>query len=325
MKSLPFLGIVALCCLVGLPASAQDSSADSSQESDSILTFAAVPLGAADSNPCTRKFIDRAAVALDIEYHGRKPLHGFLAAIYYREPGEQTAEHYGLFTYLGETIVPGQKWQSIYCGLPADADLENLHFKVDLLGFVDQSIAGPRDLRQSNRFYGVLEGMNFVAGSPDAKYVAPVPVASISGDPVPSGDDSLPLEFIGTVERDDSERLSLTIEATNKGSVPVVGYEFKISFFDHATGAFVGSVTTKTLATTGDSSDYLLPGASWSSGARRLSASSDVIPDDYKITLDTVVLADGRVLGPRRSRESAELLGMLEAIQAAKLKPGNAR
>jgi hypothetical protein len=325
MKSLPFLGIVALSCLVGLPASAQDSSAASSQESDSILTFTAVPLGAADSIPCTVKFIDRAAVAIDIEYHGQKPLHGFMAAIYYREPGEQTAEHYRLFTYLGETIVPGQKWQSIYCGLPADADLKNLRFKVDLLGFVDQSISGPRDLRQSNHFYGVLEGMNFVAGSPEAKYVAPVPVASISGDPVPSGDDSLPLEFNGTVERGDSERLSLTIEATNKGSVPVVGYEFKISFFDHATGAFVRSFTTKTLATTGDSSDYLLPGASWSSGPRRLSASSDGIPDDYKITLDTVVLADGRVLGPRRSRESAELLGMLEAIQAAKLKPGSAR
>lgn len=325
MKSLPFLGIVALSYLVGLPASAQDSSAASSQESDSILTFAAVPLGAADSIPCTLKFIDRAAVGIDIEYHGQKPLHGFLAAIYYREPGDQNAEHYGLFTYLGETIVPGQKWQSIYCGLPADADLKNLRFKVDLLGFVDQSISGPRDLRQSNHFYGVLEGMNFVAGSPEAKYVAPVPVASISGDPVPSGDDSLPLEFTGTVERGDSERFSLTIEATNKGSVPVVGYEFKISFFDHATGAFVRSLTTKTLPTTGDSPDYLLPGASWSSGARRLSTSSDGIPDDYKITLDTVVLADGRVLGPRRSRESAELLGMVEAIQAAKLKPGGAR
>lgn len=325
MKSLPFIGIVALSCFVCPPASAQDSFAASSQESDSILTFAAVPLGATESIPCTRKGNDRAAVGLDIEYHGQKPLHGFLAAIYYRRPGDQTGEHYGLFAYLGETIVPGQKWQSIYCALPLDADLENLRFKVDLLGFVDQSISGPRDLRESNRFYGVLEGMNFVAGSPEAKYVAPVPVASISGDPIPSGDDSLPLEFSGTVERGNPERLSLIIEATNKGSVPVVGYEFKISFFDHATGAFVRSVTTKTLATTGDSSDYLRPGASWSSGARRLSASSDGIPDDYKITLDTVVLADGRVLGPRRSRESAELLGMLEAIQAAKLKQERAQ
>jgi hypothetical protein len=320
MKSLPFIGIVALSCVVCLPAFAQDSPAASLQDSDSILTFAAVPLGATDSIPCKRKGIDKAAVGIDIEYHGRKPLRGFLAAIYYREPGDQTGEHYRLFEYLGETIVPGQKWQSIYCGLPADADLGNVRFKVDVLAFADQSISGPRDLPESNRFYGVLEGMNYVAGSPEARYVAPVPVASISGDPVPSGDDSLPLEFTGTVERGDSERLSLTIEATNRGSVPVVGYEFKISFFDHATGAFVRSVTTKTLATTGDASDYLLSGASWSSGTRRLSVSSDGIPDDYKITLDTVVLSDGRVLGPRRSRESAELLGMLEAIQAAKLR-----
>jgi hypothetical protein len=325
MKPLLHIGIVAVSLFVCLPASTQDSSAASSQESDSILTFAAVPLGAADSIPCTLKFGDRAAVDIDIEYHGRKLLHGFMAAIYYREPGDRTAEHYGLFTYLGEPIVPGQKWQSLFCGLPADADLENLRFKVDLLGFVDQSISGPRDLRQSNHFYGVLEGMNIVAGSPEEKYVAPVPVASVSGDSVPSGDDSLPLEFTGTVERGDSERLSLTIEATNKGSVPVVGYEFKISFFDHATGAFVRSVTTKILATTGDASDYLLPGASWRSGARRLSASSDGLPDNYRITLDAVVLADGSVLGPRRSRESAELLGMLEAIQAAKLKPESAR
>jgi hypothetical protein len=317
MKPLPFMGIVAVSCFVCLPASAQDSSA-SSQESDSILTFAAVPLGVTDSIPCKRN--DNAAVGIDIEYHGQKPLHGFLTAIYYPEPGGRTGERYGLFAYLGETIVPGQKWQSIYCGLPAGVDLDRVRFKVDLLGFVDHSISGTRSLPESNRFYGVLEGMNYVAGSPEAKYVAPVPVASITGDPVPTGDDSLPLEFTGTVERDDSERLSLIIEATNRGSVPVVGYEFKISFFDHATDAFVRSVTNKTLATSGNASHYLLPGASWSSGARRLSASSDGLPDNYKITLDTVVLADGRVLGPRHSRESAELLGMLEAIQAAKLK-----
>jgi hypothetical protein len=325
MKSLPFIGIVALCCFVCLPASGQDSPAASSQDSDSKLTLTAMPVNQTDSIPCTRRGIDRVGLGIDIEYQGRKPLRGFLAAICYREPGSKSGEHYKVYEYLGETIVPGQKWHSISCALPPDADLQNVSFKVDVLAFADQSFSGPRGLPESNRFYGVLEGMNFVAGSPEARYVAPVPVASISGDPVPSGDDSLPLEFAGTVERGDSERLSLTIEATNKGSVPVAGYEFKISFFDHATGAFVRSVTTKTLATTGDASDYLLPGAIWSSGARRISVSSDGIPNDYKITLDTVVLADGRVLGLRRSRESDELLGMLQGIRDAKLKLKSAR
>jgi hypothetical protein len=94
-----------------------------------------------DSTPCTRKGIDRVALGVDIEYQGRKPLRGFLAAIYYREPGSKSGEHYKVFEYLGETIVPGQKWQSIYCALPPDADLKNVSFKVDLLAFADQSMS----------------------------------------------------------------------------------------------------------------------------------------------------------------------------------------
>ena len=169
MKTLPFIGIVALSCVVCLPAFAQDSPVASSHDSDSKLTLTGIPVDQADSMPCTRRGIDAVGLGIDIEYQGRKPLRGFLAAIYYREPGSKSAEHYKVFEYLGETIVPGQKWQSIYCELPPDADLENVSFKVDLLAFADQSISGPRDLPESKRFYGVLEGMNYVARTPEAK------------------------------------------------------------------------------------------------------------------------------------------------------------
>ena len=208
---------------------------------------------------------------------------------------------------------------AVICNLPSDADLENVSFKVDFLAFGDKSFSGPMQLNASHLLYGVFEGTDLISGgSSQAKLVAPTPV-TVTGRPVPSGDNSLPLQFTGSVESAPSGQLLLTIEATNRGSVPVIGYEFRISFFDHATGAFVRSVAVKTLATTASASAYLLPGASWSSGARRLSVSSDGTPDDYNITAEIVVLADGTVLRPRHSRQSYELLGMYEGIHASKI------
>jgi hypothetical protein len=175
-------------------------------------------------------------------------------------------------------------------------------------------------LRESHRLRGVFEGKDLVSGgSPQAEFLAPTPV-TVTGRPVPSNDNSLPLQFTGSVQSDRSGNLLLTIEATNTGSVPVIGYEFRISFFDHATGAFVRSVPIKTLATTASASAYLLPGASWSSGTRcRLSVSSNGTPDDYNITPEVVVLANGTVLRPRHSWQSEELLGMYESIQISKV------
>jgi hypothetical protein len=321
MSSLQPLRILALSCLGCVLVPAWSFSGASTVESDSVLKLTAVPAHQTDSTPCQRTGIDKVALGVDIENQGQKPLRGFLAAIYYREPGKQANQQYELLHYQGQTIFPGKKFRLTVCDLPSDADLENVRFKVDLLAFEDKSISGPLNLPESNHIYGVIEGFDFVSGgSPVAKFVTPTPVSRpLASDLVPSGDNSLPLEFAGTVDRSHPGQLSLTIVATNKGSVPVIGYEYKISFFDHMTGAFVRSVTTKTLATTGNPSDYLFPGASWSSGARRLSVSSDGVPNDYQIKLDVVALANGKTLGPRRSKESDELLGMLQGIQDAKL------
>ena len=106
----------------------------------------------------------------------------------------------------------------------------------------------------------------------------------------------------------------MVIQATNTGSVPVVGYEFKISFFDHGTGVLAKNVTTKALETHHVAADYLQPGQTRQSGGRKLPTSSDGELDTYTVTLDAVVLADGTTLGPRRSSEADELLGMVEGM-----------
>jgi hypothetical protein len=283
----------------------------------------AAPVDQDDSTICAFKGrFGTVPLGVDFQYRGQKPLRGFLAAVYYREPGDQTAEHHELLEYQA-TIQPGENWHSRVCNLPSDADLDNVSFKVDLLAFGDKTFSGPMDLRASHRLYGAFEGVDIISGEgPQAKLVAPTSV-TVTGRPVPSGDNSLPLQFTGSIESTHSGDLLLRVEATNIGSIPVIGYEFRISFFDHATGVFVRSVPVKTLATTASASAYLVPGASWSSGSRRLSVSFDGTPDDYNITPEIVILGDGTVLRPRYSRQSDELLGMYEAVQVLKLIPGN--
>jgi hypothetical protein len=323
MRSLQLLEVLALSCLACLLASAQTPSGVSPADSTSALTLMAAPIDRDDSTICAFKGrFGTVPLGVDFQYRGQKPLRGFLAAVYYREPGDQTAEHHEILEYQA-TILPGEKWHSRVCNLRSDADLDNVSFKVDLLAFADKTFSGPMDLRSSHRLYGIFEGADFISGEgPQAELVAPTPV-TVTGRPVPSDDNYLPLHFTGSIESARSGDLLLRIEATNTGAIPVIGYEFRISFFDHATGAFARSVPIKTLATTASASAYLLPGASWSSGSRRLSVSSDGMPDDYNITPEIVILGNGTVLRPRHSKDSDELLGMYEAIQVSKLSPGN--
>lgn len=101
------------------------------------------------------------------------------------------------------------------------------------------------------------------------------------------------------------------------GSTSILGYEFKISFTDPVSGAFVHSVTTKTLATSGNPVDYLLPGATWNSTPRKVPVTSDGSLDNFHVTVDLVVLADGKELkelGPKHSRRADELLGIIEGM-----------
>jgi hypothetical protein len=215
-------------------------------------------------------------------------------------------------------IMPGAEWHSTVCGLTKDADVNNVSAVPDLIMYEDGSTAGPAGLRESNHLDGVSVGMNFAAGNDavERAYVTATP--GITGEPLPKDDRSSPLEFSASVEREDSGQALLVVEATNRGAVPVIGYDYTISFSDHVTGAFVKDVTTKALETRGNAADYLQAGATWASGGRNLPTSSDGALDTYEVTLDTVVLADGTVLGPRRSRESDELVGMIEGIGMVK-------
>ena len=52
---------------------------------------------------------------------------------------------------------------------------------------------------------------------------------------------------------------------------------------------------------------------------RKVSYLADGSRASYKITLDLVVFADGSTFGPKKGRESDEVLGMLRGIDSANL------
>jgi hypothetical protein len=60
----------------------------------------------------------------------------------------------------------------------------------------------------------------------------------------------------------------------------------------------------------------LPPEGIWHSIGRRLSVSSDGEFDTYKVSVDMLQLANGKMFGPRRSAESYEVSGMINALAA---------
>jgi hypothetical protein len=294
------------------------------------LTATAVLPGENDFATCTNAGIDGNVVGLSILYTGHQALRAYVIAVYYPHsvPGTRDYTTDRKLVYPDQPLIqPGSFWHSTICGLPPYANYTNVTTESDLLIFKDGSAVGPVSVPESSHFYGVTEGMLIADGQPNAAHTVR-PTQLISGEfgtPVNDGNDSLPLRMTATVERNKENQAKVTIAATNVGSSAVVGYEFKLSYYDHATGAFVRSVTTKTLATTNDASAFLLPGATWSSAPRRVDISSDGQLDTFKVSLDTVALADGTVVGPRRSRESDELLGMIEGIEIESSLPRSLR
>jgi hypothetical protein len=113
----------------------------------------------------------------------------------------------------------------------------------------------------------------------------------------------------------------LDVQATNKGTVPVIGYEYEITFYDHATGDTIKRLGTKALETHRRPSDYLQPGATWVSGGRAIPTSSDGQLATYSVEVDAVIFADGTIAGPCDSREADELIGMIEGMGELTLAP----
>lgn len=321
MRSAALKGIlfVALCSVFCFPASAQTSVLDPSQESIPTLNVTVVPPTAADISRCSKqgwpKPSESGVLGLNMTYAGSTALRAYEVAILQNGKTlgySEAALFHDLVAHESsgstrELIQPGASWHSVVCGI-RDADASAASANVDLLIFENGTISGPISLRQSQTLFGAYLGATGEAD--EGKFVARAAVGSdLSGDPITIENGPLPLQFSGIIERGDSGKASLVIEAVNKGDVAVLGYVFKISFYDHATGAFVQSVTTKAV-----SSNPLPPGGIWHSIGRRISVSSDGEFDTYKVSVDMLQLANGKTLGPRRSAESYEVAGMIEAV-----------
>jgi hypothetical protein len=314
--------LVALSPIACFPAFAHTSPNKPSQKSVPMLNVTVVPSEQADLAWCNQngaKLDSGKVLGLNLRYSGEKALRGYQIVV---SQGDQPWGYSqdAFFNDLaghetkppdGYLIQPGAAWHTPVCGF-RDADFSKTNAYVDLLIFQDGSISGPVVLRQSQILYGTLLGL--IGEADEGKFVTRMPVGSdLAGEPISIDNDSLPLQFSGIIERNDSGKTSLVIKAVNNGNVAVLGYIFKISFYDHATGAFVRSVTTKAV-----SRNPLPPGGIWHSIGRRISVSSDGEFDTYKVSVDMLQLANGKVFGPRRSAESYEVSGMINAFGSAR-------
>jgi hypothetical protein len=300
-----------------------------SSGSDSPLALKIVPAEQADYDSCAQagSLGKMNLVGLEMQNSGEKPLRGYVVAVWYHDNGSRFVTHQTVYKLIrpGEpTIAPGSHWHTTACGLSKNADLDDPKAQVDLLMYDDGSTWGPVELVQSNRLDGELIGMNFVAGGDNRErgYDTATPLdAGPTGAVIPGGELSFFLEISGVVEHDSTGQALLDVQATNKGIVPVIGYEYSINFFDHATGNSIKRVGTKALETHRRPTDYLQPGATWVSGGRKVPTSSDGELATYTVDVDVVIFADGTVAGPCNSRQADELIGMVEGMGELTLAP----
>jgi hypothetical protein len=218
-------------------------------------------------------------------------------------------------------IAEGSEWTRTVCSIPEVRPGQALavQSRVDVLKFVDGSLWGPASLPESHQLIGTIDGMDFSVKTTDLlRYVSPI---LPQGGPVPVEDIQFqtigPLRIeTGTWHEENGTALA-ALEATNVGTAPIRAFVFATIFLDPNSGVKIRSVTTKELETQGIPSHYLLPGASWVAGPRKFSYLADGTRASYKITLDLVVFADGSTFGPKKGRESDEVLGMLRGIDSA--------
>lgn len=318
------LAIVTLALVGGLCMTKVLEAKPAQANASTLLQVVPVPPSQADITTCQNVGTSGGTLGLDMSYKGTAPLKGYLVAVYEASNGQHTSVYETSSKVVGphdQMIKPGSQWHSTVCGVDIASRLDSQHVVpvVDLLVFKDDSTAGPITLRESNHLFGVIEGLTFGSSRSQAKdAVRPTLVSGAIGNAIATSDVSLPMKLSASVEKDKSGESVITVSATNTGSVPIVGYEFKIVFLDPGTGRPVHSVTTKTLAISGKSEDYLLPGQTWQSVPRKVPASISGALDSFSVGVDLVVLADGTHLGPKHSREADELLGMIEGIMLAK-------
>ena len=261
-------------------------------------------------------------------YVGAQPLRGYLVQFAFfdqatRKPIEKQSIQ-EVRDSREPMIADGAEWTRTVCSIPETKPGESLavQARVDVLKFVDGSLWGPASLPESHQLIGTIDGMDFSVKTTDLlRYVSPI---LPRGGPVPVEDIQFqtigPLRIETGTWYEENGTAMAALEATNVGAVPIRGFVFATSFFDPSSGAKLRSVTTKELETQGIPSHYLLPGATWVAGPRRFSYLADGSRASYKITLDLVVFADGSTFGPKKGRESDEVLGMLRGIDSANLR-----
>jgi hypothetical protein len=260
-------------------------------------------------------------VLLQFHYSGDKPLRGYLIRLLASDsanhaPVEQTFHE--IRDSRDQMIAPGADWTRTICSSISLAPSQSVTTIVDFLKFPDGSAWGPMHLPESHELIGVMDGQDFSVKTTDLeRYVSP-----LSPDTTPVPEEHLqfqtigPLRFLSGIYHDVKGKECLAVEAANAGDAPIRAFVFTESFFDSATGARLRRVATKKLETHGNSTHYLQPGGKWLCDTRKFSYSSDGSLANYTITLDFVVFADGSTYGPRQSRESDEVLGMLRGIDA---------
>jgi hypothetical protein len=265
-------------------------------------------------------------VIVQFHYLGTKPLRAYLVSLApaYSAPVKTlTKQIIQEVRDSREPIVNGAEWTRTICSVVnANAGTAARVIPiVDALRFADGSIWGPGSLPESHQLFGTMDGMDFSVKTSDLlRYVSPI---LPRGGPVPVEDIQFqtigPLRIeTGTWHEENGTALA-ALQATNVGTAPIRAFVFATIFLDPNSGAKIRSVTTKELETQGNPSHYLLPGASWVAGPRKFSYLADGTRASYKITLDLVVFADGSTFGPKKGRESDEVLGMLRGIDSVNL------
>jgi hypothetical protein len=219
-------------------------------------------------------------------------------------------------------IESGAEWTHTVCTLPKkiSGDRATLTAKIDALKFADGSIWGPAALPESHQMIGTLDGQDFLEKTTELeRFVTPIlpeqgpfPVEDVESQTIG------PLKIESGLWRDERGQEMMATAVTNEGATPIRGYLFTTTFFDPTTGARIRRFSTKELDTHGNPADYLAPGSTWIADPRKFSHLADGTPAGYKITVDLVVFADGSTFGPKKSRESDEVLGMIQGIDDAK-------
>jgi hypothetical protein len=299
---------------------AQNAATDSSSPTTPPLNVSLDPAGIPHLDSCGNEATEN-PIVVRIRNDGAKPIRGFVVALFIPDPKGSGMRN---FWTLAETVNPndkvlasGAEWERTACGLPPGIGPTSVSVKVDLLGFDDGSKWGPEELRVSQTVLGWWEGTNYLLGQTDvAKRLAPVPLDIDSATAEVSDSVSLgPLKLTPILQHSNSGQDRVVMQVTNVSGSLVRGYDFRISFLDHATGAFLKSVSTQTLEMSDDPSKYLAPGQSWGAPPRKVPLSSDGAPAVYKMNLGIVIFEKDAPYRPvKSSRKTDELLAITEAL-----------